>query len=113
MALIEQPQQQEEEQSRISLPSSSSSSSLVIDQVYSIIRDNSGKVRSVDLDEIIGNKYNVRYAITRLTVMGRISRKRGLGPNGIEYYYHDTSSETFSKFRKMELRAFNQIIQKP
>ena len=74
----------------------------LIEQVYSIIRDNSGKIRTADLDRILGNKQDVRFAITRLTIIGRISRKKGLGVNGIEYYYHDTHSQILSKFRKMK-----------
>jgi hypothetical protein len=73
----------------------------IVEKVYSIIRDNSGKIRTADLDRIIGNKQGVRFAITRLTVIGRIRRKRGLGSSGIEYYYHDIYSQTSSKFTRM------------
>lgn len=75
----------------------------LIQNVYSLICSNSGKIRTIDLDRIVGNKQDVRFAITRLTIMGRIRRKRGLGSNGIEYYYHDIHSETFSKIRKRAL----------
>jgi hypothetical protein len=60
-----------------------------IDKVYAIIRNRSGKVTSKDLDQLIGNKQDVRLAITRLTVQGRIKRVRGFGKMGIEYFYKD------------------------
>lgn len=57
-------------------------------QIYSIILRRPGKVRAVDLDKIFGNKKQVRYAITRLTVDGRIKRVKGFGKgDGIEYFY--------------------------
>jgi DNA-binding transcriptional regulator PaaX len=65
----------------------------LIEEVYSIIKQKSGRVTSGDLDKIIGNKQEVRFAITRLTVQGRIKRVRGFGTTGIEYYYRDISSE--------------------
>ncbi len=65
------------------------SSSRFIDSVYAIIRNRSGKVTSKDLDQMIGNKQDVRLAITRLTVQGRIKRVRGFGKMGIEYFYKD------------------------
>ena len=68
---------------------SGNSSSRFIDRVYAIIRDRSGKVTSKDLDQMIGNKQDVRLAITRLTVQGRIKRVRGFGKMGIEYFYKD------------------------
>ena len=61
----------------------------LIETVYAIIRDKSGKVTSRDLDELIGNKQDVRFAITRLTVQGRIKRVRGFGKVGIDYFYKD------------------------
>ena len=64
-------------------------SSGFIDRVYTIIRNRSGKVTSKDLDQMIGNKQDVRLAITRLTVQGRIKRVRGFGKMGIEYFYKD------------------------
>jgi hypothetical protein len=60
-----------------------------IDKVYTIIRNRSGEVTSKDLDQIIGNKQDVRLAITRLTVQGKIKRVRGFGKMGIEYFYKD------------------------
>jgi hypothetical protein len=69
-------------------------SSNFIDMVYTIIRSRSGKVTSKDLDQMIGNKQDVRLAITRLTVQGRIKRVRGFGKMGIEYFYKDVMHQT-------------------
>ncbi len=65
----------------------------LIETVYAAIRSKSGKVTSKDLDHLIGNKQDVRFAITRLTVQGRIKRIRGFGKVGIEYFYKDIASE--------------------
>jgi DNA-binding transcriptional regulator PaaX len=65
----------------------------LIETVYATIRSKSGKVTSKDLDQLIGNKQDVRFAITRLTVQGRIKRIRGFGKVGIEYFYKDIASE--------------------
>jgi hypothetical protein len=67
----------------------SNGSAGLIETVYSIVRSRSGKITSKDLDQIIGNKQDVRFAITRLTVQGRIKRVRGFGKIGIEYFYKD------------------------
>ncbi len=64
-----------------------------VDIVYSIIKSRSGKVRAKDLDRLIGNKQEVRFAITRLTIQGKIKRIRGFGKAGIEYFYRDIASE--------------------
>jgi DNA-binding transcriptional regulator PaaX len=64
-----------------------------IEVVYAIIRSSSGKLTSKDLDRIIGNKQDVRLAITRLTVQGRIKRIRGFGKRGIEYFYKDIAGQ--------------------
>ena len=64
-----------------------------IETVYSIIKSRSGKLTSKDLDQMIGNKQDVRLAITRLTVQGRIKRIRGFGKIGIEYFYKDIASQ--------------------
>ena len=64
----------------------------LIETVYSVIKSRSGKVTSKDLDAIVGNKQDVRFAITRLTVQGRIKRIRGFGKVGIEYFYKDIAS---------------------
>ena len=69
----------------------------LIETVYSIIRDKSGKITSKDLDEIIGNKQDVRFAITRLTVQGKIKRVRGFGKVGIEYFYKDITGQQLQK----------------
>jgi hypothetical protein len=65
---------------------------MIIEKVYSIIQKDSGKVRSIDLYDTIGNRDDIRYAISKLTDAGKIERKRGLGVKGVEYFYHDTGS---------------------
>jgi DNA-binding transcriptional regulator PaaX len=70
-----------------------SGSAGLIETVYSIIKDKSGKVTSKDLDQVVGNKQDVRFAITRLTVQGRIKRVRGFGKVGIEYFYKDIATQ--------------------
>ncbi len=69
------------------------SSGSFIEAVYAIIRSRSGKLTSKDLDQMIGNKQDVRLAITRLTVQGRIKRIRGFGKMGIEYFYKDIAGQ--------------------
>lgn len=64
----------------------------LIETVYAIIKSRSGRVTSKDLDSLVGNKQDVRFAITRLTVQGRIKRIRGFGKVGIEYFYKDVAS---------------------
>ena len=64
----------------------------LIETVYAVIKSKSGKVTSKDLDNLVGNKQDVRFAITRLTVQGRIKRVRGFGKVGIEYFYKDIAS---------------------
>jgi hypothetical protein len=71
----------------------------LIETVYSIVRSRSGKVTSKDLDQMIGNKQDVRFAITRLTVQGRIKRVRGFGKVGIEYFYKDLAGLPQQKMR--------------
>ena len=71
----------------------SNSSNGFIDKVYTIISSRSGKITSKDLDQMIGNKQDVRLAITRLTVQGRIKRVRGFGKRGIEYFYKDIAQQ--------------------
>ena len=58
-----------------------------LSQVYGLIRNQSGRVRTADLDAIFENKKKVRKAITRLTTQHKIRRVRGFGREGIEYYY--------------------------
>jgi len=55
--------------------------------VYSIVRNNSGKVTGKQLEREIGSRYEVRYAITRLTKEGRIRRIRGFGVDRVEFFY--------------------------
>ena len=69
----------------------------LIETVYAAIRSKSGRVTSKDLDHLIGNKQDVRFAITRLTVQGRIKRVRGFGKVGIEYFYKDSASDPRKK----------------
>ena len=69
----------------------------LIETVYAAIRSKSGRVTSKDLDHLIGNKQDVRFAITRLTVQGRIRRVRGFGKVGIEYFYKDIASDPRKK----------------
>ena len=64
----------------------------LIEAVYAIIKSRSGRITSRDLDDLVGNKQDVRFAITRLTVQGRIKRVRGFGRIGIEYFYKDIAS---------------------
>ena len=64
----------------------------LIETVYAIVKSRSGRVTSKDLDNLMGNKQDVRFAITRLTVQGRIKRIRGFGKVGIEYFYKDIAS---------------------
>ena len=67
----------------------SSSRNELIEHIHGLIKQNSGKIKCADLDMIIGNKQDVRYAISRLTFTGRIKRVRGFGEVGIEYFYKD------------------------
>ncbi|MDQ3872291.1 MAG: hypothetical protein M3258_01600 [Thermoproteota archaeon] len=76
------------------------SSSSFIEMVYDIIKKRSGRLTSKDLDDMLGNKQDVRLAITRLTVQGRIKRVRGFGKKGIEYFYKDIAGQP----QKPELR---------
>jgi DNA-binding transcriptional regulator PaaX len=78
----------------------------LIETVYGIVRSKTGKVTSKDLDQLIGNRQDVRFAITRLTVQGRIKRVRGFGKVGIEYFYKDIASEPL-RSRALEYPAAN------
>lgn len=78
----------------------------MIESVYDEIKQHSGKIRSIDLDRTFDDIQGVRFAITRLTIMGRIRRVRGFGSGGIEYFYHATESKSFEKHRRMQLRMF-------
>jgi hypothetical protein len=71
----------------------------LIEAIYDIISKNSGRVRAVDLLRVFenNNKQDVRSAIARLTTTGRITRKRGFGASGIEYFYYDTHAKLVTK----------------
>ena len=60
-----------------------------IEHVYSIVQ-NSRRVTGKQLEREIGSKYEVRYAIARLTKEGRIRRIRGFGVDKVEFYYQVT-----------------------
>jgi hypothetical protein len=62
--------------------------------VYSIVRNSSGKVTGKQLEREIGNRYEVRYAITRLTKEGRIRRVRGFGVDRVEFFYQVIATES-------------------
>jgi predicted transcriptional regulator len=83
--------------SKIIQEGKSKSRDTIIQRVYAAIRKNSGKVRSADLHRLIGDKEDVRYAVSRLTNAGKIKRMRGLGEKGVEYFYHDVQSWEFLK----------------
>lgn len=69
--------------------------------VFSLIKWNSGKIRTLDLSRMIGDKQEVRTLITPLTVMGKIVSRRGLGLNGATYYHHDPGSPSFEGHRSV------------
>jgi len=75
----------------------------LVEHVYNIIQSRSGSITSKDLDRILGNKQEVRFAITRITLQYKIKRIKGLGKHGIEYFYHDTASPEIQKYyRRLE-----------
>lgn len=57
--------------------------------VYSIIKSHSGKVTTKYLEKEIGSKYEVHYALRRLSREGKIKRIRGFGVDKVEYFYED------------------------
>ena len=62
------------------------------DMVFSLITNNNGKLRFVDLLEIVGGPphKNILYkALASLARQGRIERIRGIGKKRIEFFYHD------------------------
>lgn len=71
----------------------------LIEAIFDIISKNSGRVRAVDLLRVFenNNKQDVRSAIARLTTTRRITRKRGFGANGIEYFYYDIQPKPLTK----------------
>ena len=57
--------------------------------VYSIIKSHSGKITTKHLEKEIGSKYEVHYALRRLSREGKIKRIRGFGVDRVEYFYED------------------------
>jgi hypothetical protein len=60
--------------------------------VFTIITGNNGKLRFVDLLELVGGTphKNILYkALASLARQGRIERIRGIGKKRIEFYYYD------------------------
>lgn len=78
----------------------------LIESVYTAISANSGKIQSTALDGIIGNKQDVRFAITRLTLVDKTSRRRGLARTEVNTFYHYTEAQSFEQHRRMEMRMF-------
>lgn len=64
----------------------------LVEHIYTIIKERSGRITIKHLEEEIGSKKDVRYAITRLTVQRRIKRIKGFGKDRIEYFYRDLMS---------------------
>jgi len=64
------------------------------EKVFSLISQNSGKLRFVDLLEIAGgnsHKQVLYKALANLAHKGNIKRLKGIGKKNIEYFYHDSS----------------------
>ena len=60
----------------------------VIERVYSIIKSRSGRLTTKNIqNETHINIVDVRYAIRKLTMAGKIERIKGLGHNKIDFYY--------------------------
>ena len=62
------------------------------DMVFSLITNNNGKLRFIDVLEIVGGPphKNILYkALASLARQGRIERIRGIGKKRIEFFYHD------------------------
>ena len=62
------------------------------DMVFSLISKNNGKLRFVDVLELVGGPIhkNILYkALASLARQGRIERIRGIGKKRIEFYYYD------------------------
>ena len=71
--------------------------------VFSIISQNSGKLTFKELFSIASEKggmtrVGLYRTIALLTKEGRIKRVKGIGKNGIDYFYHD------SNFRKQKIQ---------
>ena len=68
--------------------SNSNSKENVVELVYSIIKGcKSNRITTKQIEEAIGSKHKVRYAINHLLKENRIKRIRLLGINRIEYSY--------------------------
>ncbi len=70
----------------------------LVETVYSIINEHkrlhtNKKVTTRLLEEEIGSKYKVRYAIIRLIKEGKIKRTKIIGPDKIEYVYDIVKSK--------------------
>jgi hypothetical protein len=66
----------------------SNSKENVVELVYSIIKScKSNRITTKQIEEAIGSKHKVRYAINHLLKENRIKRIRLLGINRIEYSY--------------------------
>lgn len=62
------------------------------DMVFSLITKNNGKLRFIDVLELVGGPIhkNILYkALASLARQGRIERIRGIGKKRIEFYYYD------------------------
>ena len=64
--------------------------------VFSVINQNSGKLNFKALYAKMAeggssNKISLYRAIAALTKEGRIRRVKGIGINGIDYFYHDSA----------------------
>jgi hypothetical protein len=61
--------------------------------VFSLITNNNGKLRFIDLMDLVGGQphKNILYkALASLARQGSIERIRGMGKKRIEFYYYDT-----------------------
>ena len=64
------------------------------EKVLSLISQNSGKVRFVDLLQLAGgnsHKQVLYKALANLAHQGKIKRLKGIGKKNIEYFYHDSN----------------------
>jgi len=62
------------------------------DMIFSLITNNNGKLRFIDLLEVVGGPphKNILYkALASLARQGRIERIRGIGKKRIEFFYYD------------------------
>ena len=60
----------------------------VIESVYSIIKKSrNGRITAKQLEEEIGDKNKVHYALKYLQREHKVKKVRGLGTDRIDYYY--------------------------